>query len=86
MSELVADILIVLGGVLVAVVALLQTCGVYVISRETEQRKIATIMQEGKDQSEAQKIIQDRNTRIIRIYAALTFIGAIMMALGGLCK
>ncbi|MCJ7577201.1 MAG: hypothetical protein MUO91_01990 [candidate division Zixibacteria bacterium] len=71
-----------------AVVALVQAFGVCVISGDSELRKINTLMKEGKFQiqSQAHKIIQDRNARIMRIYAALMFVGAIILSVGGLCK
>lgn len=71
-----------------AVVVLLQAFGICIISGDSERRKIGTLMTEGKTQtqSQAEKIIRDRNARIMRIYAALMFVGAIMVALGGLYK
>lgn len=65
---------------------LLQSLGVGILSGERELREIGTLMKAGKTQGEADRIIKDRNSRIRKIYTGFIFIGAIMMAVGGLYK
>ena len=86
MCESVANLLIGLGGILVAFVTLMQSIGVFLLNGDKELQIIKSLMQEGKTQSEAEKIVRDRNNRIKEIYTGLIFIGAIAMAVGGLYK
>jgi hypothetical protein len=86
MCELLVNLIILLGGSLVAIFTLLQSFGVGLLSGESELQEIQNLMSKGKTQSDADKIVKDRNSRITRIYSCFIFIGAIIMAIGGFYK
>jgi hypothetical protein len=86
MCKTVINLLIGGGGVLVAVSTLMNSFGVFLLSGEKELKRIQELMDENKSQADAQKIVTDRNTLIKNIYAAIIFLGAIAMAVGGLYK
>ena len=86
MAEWLANLLIGVGGGIVATSTLVQSLGVGLLSGEGELKEIRILMEKRKTQAEANKIIKDSNSRLGKIYTGAIFIGAIMMAVGGLYK